>query len=335
MRFETRNLRELPKLRDGLGYLYFEHGRIEQQDQSIALIKAPAQDAAAGEVICVPCAALGVLLLGPGTTITHAAVKALADNGCSALWLGEEGQRFYAQGSGETRSSARLLKQVAAMATPQRHLGVVVRLYRMRFPEKLPDNLTLQQLRGREGARVRDAYAHWSRVTGVEWNGRNYDRGNWQNSDPVNRAISAANSCLYGLAHAGIVSLGFSPALGFIHTGKQLSFVYDVADLYKLETVVPAAFATVAESQFQVEARVRKSLRERCHGIGLLDRMSKDLLTLFDLDETEADTWSTDPAAPGQLWDGASTVEGGKSYDPAPAPANPAARPWEDETPPF
>lgn len=333
MKFETRNLRELPKLRDGLGYLYFEHGRIEQQDQSIALIKPPPDDAEAGEVVCVPCAALGVLMLGPGTTITHAAVKALADNGCSALWLGEEGQRFYAQGGGETRSSARLLKQVAAMATPQRHLAIVTRLYRMRFAEKLPEHLTLQQLRGREGARVRDAYAQWSKATGVEWNGRNYDRGSWQASDPVNRALSAANSCLYGLAHAGIVSLGFSPALGFIHTGKQLSFVYDVADLYKLETVVPAAFATVAQSDGQVETRVRKALRERCHGIGLLDRISKDLLGLFDIDESDGDAWSTDPAAPGALWDGDANVEGGKSYGTPQAAAD--ARPWESEEPPF
>lgn len=315
MRFETRNLRELPKLRDGLGYLYFEHGRVEQQFQSIALIRPPPGDDAPGEVITVPCAALGVLLLGPGTTVTHAAIKALADNGCSVLWMGEEGQRFYAQGTGETRSSARLLKQVRAMSTPTEQLAIVAKLYRMRFPEPLPADFTLQQLRGREGVRVRDAYARASKATGVPWSGRNYNRGDWRSADPINRALSAANACLYGLAHAGIVSLGFSPALGFIHTGKQLSFVYDVADLYKLETVVPAAFATAAESGEHVETRVRAALRKRCHGVGLLERMSKDLLGLFDIVEgSESDPWANDGSAPGQLWDGDATVDGGVAY---------------------
>lgn len=175
-RFETRNLRELPKLRDGLSYLYFEHGRIEQQDSSIALIGAPKDDGVALEVIAVPAAALAVLMLGPGTTVTHAAIKALAENGCSVLWTGEEGQRFYAQGTGETRSAARLLKQAEAAASPEHHLRTVLRLYRLRFAETLPSNLTLQQLRGREGVRVRDAYARLSRETGVSWKGRLYRR---------------------------------------------------------------------------------------------------------------------------------------------------------------
>lgn len=317
MRFETRNLRELPKLRDGLGYLYFEHGRIEQQAKSIALIKAinGNNESEVGEVISVPAAALGVLMLGPGTTVTHAAIKTLAESGCSVLWTGEEAQRFYAQGTGETRSSARLMKQVQALATPERQLAIVIRLYRMRFQEVLPASYTLQQLRGREGARVRDAYIKWSRDSGVPWTGRNYHRGDWQSADPINRALSAASSCLYGLAHTAIVSLGFSPALGFIHTGKQLSFVYDIADVYKLETVLPAAFTTVAESSEQVESRVRKTLRDCCHGIGLLERMSKDLLGLFDISEgTESDPWARDSAAPGKLWDSMGEVDGGKSY---------------------
>lgn len=311
-----RNLRELPKLRDGLGYLYFEHGRVEQQDKSIALIPAPGDAAPVLEVIAVPAAALAVLMLGPGTTVTHAAIKALSENGCSVQWTGEDGQRFYAQGSGETRSAARLLRQVAALASTEKQMQVVLKLYRMRFAQALPAGLSLQQLRGHEGVRVRDAYALWSKASGVEWKGRNYDRGNWRDADPINRAISAGNACLYGLAHAAIVSMGFSPALGFIHVGKQLSFVYDVADLYKLDAVIPVAFATVAESSEHIESRVRKALRERCRSIGLLERMSGDLLKLFDLGE-DADPWASDAAAPGNLWDRNGEVAGGHAYDDA------------------
>ncbi len=132
----------------------------------------------------------------------------------------------------------------------------------MRFREPLPEQLTLEELRGREGIRVRQAYAEAARATGVPWTGRSYRSSDWRSADPVNRALSCANSCLYGLCHAAIISAGFSPALGFIHTGKMLSFVYDVADLYKTEVTIPAAFAVARESDAAIEVRARKVCRE-------------------------------------------------------------------------
>jgi len=171
-------------------------------------------------------------------------------------------------------------------------------------------------VRGLEGVRVRNAYARWSRETGVPWYGRSYDRGNWRAADPVNRALSAGASYLYGLAHAAIVSLGFSPALGFIHTGKLLSFVYDIADLYKADYLVPAAFRTVAESEEAVERRVRRALREAIQEGRLLERMAEDLLNLFrglGLPEEE-DPVEEDPTRPGGLWDLEGEVEGGVAY---------------------
>ncbi len=306
MKYETRNLQELPKFRDGLSYLYLEHGCIEQQDQAVAYYSQEG-------VVAIPAAALGVLMLGPGTSITHAAIRQLANNGCSVFWVGEEMVRFYACGMGETRSSANLMRQAQAWADPDGHLEVVKRLYRMRFPEGLPPDLTLEQIRGREGVRVRDTYARWSRETGVEWKGRNYNRGNWAEADPINRALSAGAACLYGIAHAAIVSAGYSPALGFIHTGKQLSFVYDVADLYKAETLIPTAFMVVAESEFGVEKRVRQALRNRLREVGLLERIVSDLHKLFDALELP-DPYAKDAAAPGDLWDVEGTVPGGVSY---------------------
>jgi len=311
MRYETRNLNELPKFRDGLSYLYVEHAVVEQEAKAIALYQE------AG-VVMVPVAALGTLLLGPGTRLTHAAMKALAEGGCSVLWVGEDMGRFYASGTGETRSSARLLRQAQAWADPRAHLEVVVRLYRLRFPNSLPEGLTLQQIRGMEGVRVRDTYAHWSRETGVPWQGRNYQRGSWGATDPVNRALSCGASFLYGLCHAAIVSAGYSPALGFIHTGKQLSFVYDVADLYKAEVLIPTAFRAAAEGDVQIESRVRGLLRERVKEVKLLERAVDDLHRLFaDLGNSapeDGDAYAADGARPGALWDPAGNVEGGVAY---------------------
>ena len=165
---------------------------------------------------------------------------------------------------------------------------------------------------------MRNTYAKISTETGVEWSGRSYNRSDWNSSDPVNRALSCANSCLYGLCHAAIVSLGYSPGLGFIHTGKQLSFVYDLADLYKAETTIPASFAAVAGGSVQLERSVRLNLRDRFRETRLLERIADDLDALFDMDPLEEDkvllAFDEDMALPGNLWDEKGTVEGGVMY---------------------
>jgi CRISPR-associated protein Cas1 len=294
-----RDLHELPKLRDSLSYLYVEHVRVQQKYKAVELLDKDGRT-------MVPAAALSVLLLGPGTLITHAAVKALADNGCLVVWCGEDGMRCYAQGGGETRKAYHLLRQAELASDPQTRLQVVKRMYRYRFgDEGLDPGLDIYQLRGKEGARVRNAYAEASRTYGVPWHGRRYDRKRWNSGDPVNRALSAANALLNGLCHTGIVSGGYSPALGFIHTGKQLSFVYDVADLYKVEVTIPLAFRIVAESDTRVGPRVREACREAFREHRLLQRILPDIEYLLDLSAEElhaGEEADSDAGRPEPLW---------------------------------
>ena len=294
-----RNLQELPKLRDSLSYIYLEHGRLEQEAKSVAFI-----DKDRG-VTPIPAASLGVMLLGPGTTVTHAAVKALADNGCSIMWTGEDGTRLYAQGTGETRKAYRLLRQAELATDEGKRLAVVRRMYEIRFTEPLDPGLTLEQIRGMEGARVRKAYAEAAEEFNVEWKGRRYDRQSWGKADLINQALSTANALLNGLCHAAIVSGGYSPALGFIHTGKQLSFVYDVADLYKAEITIPVAFWTASLDARDLYKRVRLGCREAFKSQRLLDRVLPDidqLLQTVDLPPDHAPDPDVDPAAPGPWW---------------------------------
>jgi CRISPR-associated protein Cas1 len=293
-----RDLHELPKLRDGLSYLYVELCRVEQKHKAVEFIDQEGRT-------MVPAAALAVLMLGPGTTVTHAAIKALADNGCSVVWTGQEGTRCYAQGTGETRRAYHLLHQAALVSDPQKRMQVVMRMYRHRFGEELDPSLDLLQIRGMEGVRVRKAYQAASEAYGVPWRGRRYDRNDWGASDPVNRALSAANALLNGLCHAAIVSGGYSPALGFIHTGKQLSFVYDVADLYKVEVTIPLAFGVVAESSRDLGKRVRAACREAFKEHRLLKRLLPDIETVLDVPEhllTAGGEADSDPARPEPLW---------------------------------
>ncbi|HPS00669.1 MAG TPA: type I-E CRISPR-associated endonuclease Cas1e [Candidatus Sumerlaeota bacterium] len=293
------NPQDLPRFSDKLSYLYVEHAVVDQEEHAIALYR---QDG----ISLMPVAALGVLLLGPGTKVTHQAVHSLSENGCLVLWIGEHGVRYYAQGMGLARSARNLQRQASLASHPVTRLKVVVRMYCKRFKEPMDPGMTLQQLRGREGIRVREAYAHASAEYGVPWNGRSYKRDSWENADPVNRALSCANSCLYGLVHAAILCGGYSPGLGFIHCGKQLSFVYDIADLYKEHLTIPAAFRIAAESPLDIETRIRRTLRDVFRGEKLMERILPDIASVLGMgrneQEQELEEYGEDAALPAEWW---------------------------------
>jgi CRISPR-associated protein Cas1 len=304
-----QDLTLVPKLRDRLTYLYVEHAVVEREQNSIAFY---CQDEEGEPTMTqVPVCDIALLMLGPGTKLSHSAVDVVARNNVLVAWTGEEGVRLYAFGTGGTHSSSRLLKQAALVSHPNSRLAIVRKLYGMRFPEATDPDVTIEQLRGKEGIRVRKAYQLASQTYGVAWEGRNYDRNKWQGSDPVNRALSSANACLYGVCHAAILSLGFSAALGFIHTGKQLSFVYDLADLYKLDLTVPVAFAAAAEGGEDIDRRVRLQLRDRFRETKFLTRVADDLMAIFGPDEEDAELYDGDPSLPGKILGGA---EGGVAY---------------------
>jgi CRISPR-associated protein Cas1 len=200
-------------------------------------------------------------------------------------------------------------QQARYWADPVMHLQVVRRMYGYRFKETLANKLSLQQIRGKEGVRVRETYQRLSIEYGVPWNGRQYDRNRWESADPINKALSAANAALYAVVLAGLHSLGYSPSLGFIHTGKQLSFVYDIADLVKTETSLPAAFEAAASGESKVESRARKILRDRCCHERLQDRLTKAVPALFNTSPETDDQATGDRVA--SLWDGEKTIQGG------------------------
>ena len=305
------DLHLLPKFRDRLSYLYVEHSTVEREANSIAFYaRDPGNE---DEFTCtqVPVCDIALLMLGPGTRLTHSAVDVLARNNCLVAWVGEDGVRMYAFGTGGTHSSARLLKQAALACDPALRLQTVRRLYGMRFPEAVDPEVTIEQLRGKEGYRVRQAYQTIAAKYGVEWEGRSYDRNKWQGADPANRALSSANACLYGICHAAILSMGFSPALGFIHVGKQLSFVYDLADLYKLDLSVPVSFEEAAKGGDDIDRRVRLALRDRFRETKFIERVADDLMAIFGPDSEDTEVFDHDPSLPGSLVGG---VEGGVAY---------------------
>jgi CRISPR-associated protein Cas1 len=172
-------------------------------------------------------------------------------------------------------------------------------MYAMRFGEEPPARRSVEQLRGIEGARVRRSYQLLAQQFGVKWSGRDYDPEDWDRADVANRCLSAATACLYGVTEAAVLAAGYAPAVGFIHTGKPLSFVYDIADIYKFETVVPIAFKVAAVNPTAgIERAVRLDCRDVFRQSRLLDRIIPDIEAILAAGEITPPTPPDDAIGP-------------------------------------
>lgn len=296
-------IQALPQAKDRMTFLYLEHCTLGRQDGAITVTDEKG-------VVHVPAAAISVLLLGPGTRVTHRAMELMGDSGVGVVWVGEHGVRYYAHGRPLTTRSDLLMRQAELVSNTRKHLEVARKMYQLRFPDEDVSQLTMQQLRGREGSRVRKTYRLASQRTGVKWSGREYRPEDFSASDKVNQALSAGHACLYGLAHAVIVSLGCAPGLGFVHVGHECSFVYDIADLYKAEVTIPIAFEVAAEDPEDLPAVMRRRVRDAMVKYRILERMIRDIRWLLLSEEEQLDGQETV-----YLWDNQlGTVANGVNY---------------------
>lgn len=239
-----------------LSFLFLEKGKLDIIDGAFVLIDKD------GARTHIPLGNVGCLMLESGIRISHAAVALAAKVGCLLIWVGEAGIRVYSSGQPGGARADRLLYQAKLALDEQARLKVVRKMYAMRFKDEPPAHRSVDQLRGIEGARVREMYKLFAQRYNVTWNGRNYNPAEWDESDVINRCLSSATACLYGITEAAILAAGYAPAVGFIHTGKPLSFVYDIADIFKFETVVPVAFKVAARTSNNPERQVRLGCRD-------------------------------------------------------------------------
>ncbi|MQS09881.1 type I-E CRISPR-associated endonuclease Cas1 [Streptomyces sp. IF17] len=278
--------RELTRVGDRVSFVYLDRCVVHREDNALT-----ADD---GEgTTHIPSATIGTLLLGPGTRVTHQAMSLLGECGAGVVGVGEHGVRYYSGGRALTRSASLVQAQATAWANPRSRLDVARAMYRKRFPDEDPAGHTRRELLGMEGRRVRECYAEQAKRVGVTWKGRHYVPGDFTAGDPPNRAVTAAGQVMYGVAQSVIAALGCSPGLGFVHSGHELAFALDIADLYKVEIGIPVAFETAAEAigaaqegdgtggPEDVGARTRRALRDRIHETRLLERCVKDVKDLL------------------------------------------------------
>lgn len=262
----------LPQLKDRYPFIYLERGRLEIDDSSVKWIDSE------GAVVRIPCATLAVLFLGPGTSVTHEAVKVLAASNCLVSWVGEDAMIYYASGQSPVSDTRKLRRQAALSSSPRKALEVARRLYSHRFPAEELEGKTLKEMMGLEGRRTRELYDRKAAEYGVGWKGRSYVPGKSELSDTTNRILTASNAALYGIVSAAIHGLGYSPHLGFIHSGSPLPFVYDIADLYKERLCVDLAFMMTRELGGRYDrGMISAEFRERVLDDRLLERLASDI----------------------------------------------------------
>lgn len=268
-----------PMVRDRYPYIYLEHGRLEIDDSSVKWISSQ------NEIIRLPVAVINSIFLGPGTSVTHAAVSAMSAAGCTICWIGEESLKFYAYGMPPTADTRTLYRQVKLAMNDDTRVKVARKMFGMRFVETDLHDKSLQALMGMEGQRVRAMYADYGERYGVQWNGRRYIPGKYERSDAVNKCLTLINGLLYGVLTSAILSAGYSPRVGFVHAGSPMPFVYDVADLYKEKVCVDLAFGLVAKDADVDDYKVIiEAFCERLVDAGVLERVVRDIEYCLDVE---------------------------------------------------
>ncbi|AEA99010.1 type I-E CRISPR-associated endonuclease Cas1e [Alteromonas mediterranea] len=288
-------LKPIP-IKDRNSMIFVGMGRIDVKDGAFVVI-----DEVNGERMHIPVGSVVCIMLEPGTRVSHAAIKLAAQVGTLLIWVGEAGVRLYAAGQPGGARSDKLLYQAKLALDENLRLKVVRKMFELRFGEPAPERRSVDQLRGIEGARVRKTYELLAKQYSVEWRGRKYDPKDWDKGDVVNQCISAATSCLYGVTEAAILAAGYAPAIGFIHSGKPLSFVYDMADIVKFESVVPEAFKIASKRPRSPDREVRVACRNIFRETKLLNRLIpliEDVLSAGEITPPEPPRDSQPPVIP-------------------------------------
>lgn len=282
-------------IKDRISVLFLEKGNLDVLDGAFVVVDKN------GVRTHIPVGGVACLMLEPGSRVSHAAVTLASRTGCLLIWIGEGGVRLYASGQPGGARADRLLYQAKLALDETARLKVVRKMYAMRFREEPPERRSIQQMRGIEGVRVRKMYELLARQYGVPWKGRNYDYSVWESGDTPNRCLSSATACLYGICEASILAAGYAPAVGFLHTGKPQSFVYDIADIFKFETVVPVAFQVAKKKPHNPERDVRIACRDAFRRSKILRRIIptiEEILSAGDIERPIPHEEAVDIAIP-------------------------------------
>lgn len=275
----------LPQVKDKYPFLYLERGRLEIDDSSVKWIDSDAN------VVPIPVSTINTILLGPGTTVTHEAVKTAVSANCNISWVGEDTLIFYAAGLNPTANTRNIRRQARLVCNKKSSVEIARKLFLRRFPLSEVEGKSIKELMGMEGKRVKELYAQKAEYYQVGWKGRSYIPGKFELSDITNQVMTSCNAALYGILSSAVHSMGYSPHLGFIHSGSPLPLVYDLADLYKEKLSIDLAFFLTKEMAGKYnKLLVSSHFRNRVIESSLLENLVKDITFFLGLEYAGSDS---------------------------------------------
>ena len=268
---------------DRHGLVWLDRGRLEVEDGCLRFVTAGGRDLAAGDYQ-IPHQGISIILLGPGSSVTHDALRLLARHGCALAAIGEGAARFYTAPPLMPDTSAVARAQVRLWADPDSRMEVARAMYAIRFGE-IVRTRDIEALRGQEGARIKRSYQLAAERHGIPWRGRRYDRANPNAGTIPNQALNHAASAMRAAACVAVASLGAIPQLGFIHEQSGQAFVLDIADLHRHDVTLDIAFGAAREAETSGDSidrltrrRAAKLFRQRGVIPSMIDRI-KMLIT--------------------------------------------------------
>lgn len=269
---------------DRHGLLWLDRGALSVEDGCLRFVAAGSETVPAGDYR-VPHQAVSLVLLGPGSTVSHDALRLLARHNTGLAAIGEDGVRFYTAQPLLPDHSALGRAQARAWADEKgARMAVARRMYAWRLGEVLPHR-DIAVLRGIEGARVKEIYRLTAERMGLRWAGRRYDRSDPLAADGPNQAINHAASAVEAAAAVAVAATSTIPQLGFIHEDSGQSFVLDVADLFRDTVTVPCAFKAAIVVQRRpgdnIERVTRRTVAERLRRDGVIPAMIARIKDLF------------------------------------------------------
>ncbi len=271
---------------DRHGLLYFEYGKLSVEDGTLRFLAAQSDTINAGDY-SIPYQTVSMILLGPGTSMTHDVLRLCARHGTLLAAVGEGGVKSYTappMGQGHSDVARRHAER---WADPRQRLDTARKLYAWRFGRVLPHR-DIETLRGIEGARMKESYRLVAQRFGIDWQGRRYDRDNPNAADQPNQAINHAATFVEAAADIAVAAVGALPPLGFIHEDSSNAFTLDIADLWRVDVTLPLAFGTLKAYHENKTDNLERDVRRRAARLfrqeKLIPRMIDRIKELFDVD---------------------------------------------------
>lgn len=275
---------------DRHGLVWLDRGRLEVEDGCLRFVTAGGGELPAGDYQ-IPHQAVSIVLLGPGSSVTHDALRLLARHGCALAAIGEGGVRFYTAPPLLPDSSAVARAQVRLWADRETRMEVARAMYAIRFGD-IVRTRDIEVLRGREGAHIKESYQLAADRFGIPWHGRRYDRANPNAGDSPNQAINHASSAMTAAASIAVASVAAIPQLGFVHEDSGQSFVLDIADLYRHDILLEIAFGAAKEADrtgTPVERLVRRRAAKLFHRKSIIPSMIDRIKILVGVSDGDAE----------------------------------------------